>query len=314
MTASPWDVLITKCEGASEAIIAAPYIKVRPLIGVMERLRVGASVTCVTRWTAQDIQAGMSDIDCRTIVVERGGSFLLNNRLHAKYYRFDDHVLVGSANMTDSGLSHTRQGNLEVLCHPEHSFNSAAFEVALNQHSREVSDEDFSIWQQYAVIEPEHLQAARSKRNLVDSIEHINGNIEGWNLINGIEGESAERNFVEGNIEGWIPQTRNPSYLWLCYSGNEEQIVSYEQRTLASLDIRTLKVPAGLTLDAFHAWVSLRLQRSTFINSIRQLEGQHDTVVWDSIANEWGVSRATAARWASTACNWLKNFDLGCGS
>ena len=243
----------------------------------------------------------MSDIDCRTIIVERGGSFLLNNRLHAKYYRFDDHVLVGSANMTDSGLSHTRQGNLEILCTPEHQFNSVAFECALTQHSREVSDEDFSIWQQYSVIEPERLLAARSERNCVDGIEHIDGNI-------------AERTLIDGNIDEWIPQTRNPRYLWLYYSGNEEQIVSHEQRVLASLDIRTLKVPAGLTMDAFHAWVSLRLQRSTFIDSIRQLEGQHDTVVWDSIANEWGVSRATAARWASTAYNWLKNFDLGCGS
>ena len=256
----------------------------------------------------------MSDIDCRTIIVERGGSFLLNNRLHAKYYRFDDHVLVGSANMTDSGLSHTRQGNLEILCAPEHQFNSVAFECALTQHSREVSDEDFSIWQQYSVIEPEHLLAARSERNRVDDIEHIDGNIAERNLTENMKSDIAEQNLIDGSIEGWIPQTRNPRYLWLCYSGNEEQIVSHEQRVLASLDIRTLKVPAGLAVDAFHAWVSLRLQRSTFIDSIRQLEGQHDTVVWDSIANEWGVSRATAARWASTAYNWLKNFDLGCGS
>ena len=52
------------------------------------------------------------------MVVERGGSFKLHARLHAKYYRFDDRVLVGSANMTASGLGYRHRGNLEILCEP----------------------------------------------------------------------------------------------------------------------------------------------------------------------------------------------------
>ena len=32
-------------------------------------------------------------------------------------------------------------------------------------------------------------------------------------------------------------------------------------------------------------------------------------VVWDSVATEWGVSRSIAARWVSTAQNWLRFFD-----
>ena len=100
MTTLPWDALRERCTGATEAVIVAPYIKVGPLTTVLDQLRMGASVECFTRWTPLDIQMGVSDLECRTVVVDRGGAFRLHNRLHAKYYRFDNQVLIGSANMT----------------------------------------------------------------------------------------------------------------------------------------------------------------------------------------------------------------------
>ena len=88
MTTLPWDALLERCMGATEAVIVAPYIKVSPLTMVMDQLGAGASVECFTRWIPVDIQVGASDLDCRTAVVDRGGAFRLHNRLHAKYYRF----------------------------------------------------------------------------------------------------------------------------------------------------------------------------------------------------------------------------------
>ena len=279
MTTLPWGALLERCMGATEAVIVAPYIKVSPLTMVMDQLSTGASVECFTRWIPVDIQVGASDLDCRTAVVDRGGSFRLHNRLHAKYYRFDDRVLVGSANMTASGLSYPHHGNLEILCEPGPPFVPAVFEAALKRESRVVSDDDFMIWLQCPVIE----------HGFIPSIADI----------------------VESSLDEWKPQTRNPGYLWLYYSREEAKIVSDEQRALASLDLRTLEVPPSLTSESFRDWIRLSLQASPFMDSVRQFEGRTDAVVWDSIAAEWGVSRSIAARWVSTAYNWLRFFDSG---
>ena len=276
MVESPWETLLERCTGATEVVIVAPYIKVGILTAVLDQIHSVASLECFTRWTPLDIQMGASDLDCRTVVVDRGGSFRLHNRLHAKYYRFDDQVLVGSANLTASGLSYPRDGNLEILCEPGTPFVPAAFEVALRRESKNVSDDDFRVWQQCPVLE----------RVAVQSPEEAAG----------------------VRLDDWIPQTRNPEYLWLYYSGDEEQIVSEEQRTLAQRDLGILEVPPGLTPESFSGWVRLSLAASPFIDSVSRFGGRADAVVWDSVAAEWGVSRSTAARWVSTAHNWLRFF------
>ena len=92
-------------------------------------------------------------------------------------------------NMTASGLSYPHHGNLEILCEPGPPFVPAVFEAALKRESSEVSDDDFRIWQRCPVIE----------RELVPSIAAL----------------------AENDLDEWIPQTRNPDYIWMHYSGNE---------------------------------------------------------------------------------------------
>ena len=277
MVASPWETLLERCKDATEALIVAPYIKVDTLMAVIDQLHPAVSLQCFTRWTPLDIQMGASDLDCRTIVIEQGGTFRLHNRLHAKYYRFDDQVLVGSANLTAAGLSYPRDGNLEILCEPGPQFVPGTFEAKLRSESKGVSDEDFLAWRQCPVLDrmAVPLPEATASRSLDD----------------------------------WIPQTRNPEYLWLHYSGSERHIVSEEQRTLAQQDLSTLEVPLGLTAESFRGWMRLSLEASPFMDSVRSFGGRADTVVWDSVAAEWGVSRSTAARWVSTAHNWLRFFE-----
>ena len=108
----------------------------------------GASITCVSRWTPQDIQAGTTDLACRPLVLARNGTFLLHNRLHAKYYRFESNVLVGSANLTNAGMSIYSNGNLEILCPPPASFDPEQFERLLFLKAHEISDADFDAWSQ----------------------------------------------------------------------------------------------------------------------------------------------------------------------
>ena len=124
---SPWDRILALTWSATEAVIAAPYIKEPSLRRLLEHLPQLEQLTCVTRWQAGDIAAGVSDTVVRDLVRSLGGAFRLHPSLHAKYYRFDDGVLVGSANLTDAGLGVGRIYNLEILARPGGDFDSVAF-------------------------------------------------------------------------------------------------------------------------------------------------------------------------------------------
>ena len=277
MSTSPWSTLLDRCGNATEAVIVAPFIKVDALTKVLGQLYGEASLTCITRWTPLDIQVGASDLTCRKLVTDRGGSFRLHNRLHAKYYRFDNRVLVGSANLTASGLSYAHVGNLEVLCEPGPPFDQQSFEAGLRRESREVTDGEFLLWEACPV----------SERPITLAIPDP----------------------VGSTLDDWKPQTRNPEYLWLSYCGNQSQIVSDEQRTLSELDLAILKVPTGLTLEAFNIWIWSSLQASRFADAVQHVGQTNDALAWDTVATDWSVTRSTAARWVSTTQNWLRYFD-----
>ena len=167
-------------------MLAAPYIKedsLRRLLDAAPRL---ASLTCITRWSPSDLSVGAADAAIRGLVIGRGGSFLLHPTLHAKYYRFDDVVLIGSANITGAGLGLVSNPNLEILSPPSDEFDSVAFERILIAQSRVVSDAEYAVWQsipvktQSPVVIPESLALT------------------------------------------WRPVTRDPEDLWLVYAGATE--------------------------------------------------------------------------------------------
>ena len=279
---TPWRTITDVCKEARRVLIAAPYIKASALHLLLDTLPVDASVECITRWTPLDIRMGSSDIDCREIVIGRGGAFRLHNSLHAKFYRFDDSVLVGSANLTASGLSYSHRGNLEILCEPAPSFDKAAFEQELRTTSREVSDDEFQAWSKLPV----------DLRGLAGQTPKIAG-----------------YETPEIGLDNWMPQTRNPEYLWQFYTDRASQIVIEEQRELAQADLLTIQVPDGLTHDAFDAWVRTALMSAPFIDSVRQTEVQDEQEAWDFLSEQWEITLPAAARSLETANNWLRYFE-----
>ena len=279
---TPWDTIKNGCGAAGSVLIVAPYIKAGALRLVIDALSPDASVECVTRWTPLDIRMGTSDTECREITISRGGSFRLHNSLHAKYYRFDEYVLVGSANLTASGLSYPHKGNLEILCEPAPSFDRNAFERELRAASREVSDEEFHTWNEL----PVDLQL------LTDQMPMM-----------------ADNQTREMGLDNWMPQTRNPEYLWQFYTDRLSEIVIEEQRELAQSDLWTLQVPAELSHEAFTAWVRTVLMSSPFVDTVRQTEGFKEQDAWDFLADRWQISLSTAARSLETANNWLRHFE-----
>lgn len=208
------DTVARSCAGSADVLLVAPYIKLPSLQRILDLVAPDAKLTCVTRWSPQDIAVGASDLECRAAIQARNGLFMLHPTLHAKYYRFDDRILVGSANITGAGLGQIPASNLEILCPPSSEFNAMEFESELLERSHEVSDDEFENWSSMQAID---LPA-------------------GWPTLS--------EDWV-GN-SGWRPRTRDPEHLRLAYTGNSSAIASYDERVLASLDILDIGVPPGL--------------------------------------------------------------------
>ena len=276
MSASPWDALLAACQGASTAVIAAPYIKVDALTKTLDALRRDAAIECFTRWNPEDILSGVSDLECRALVVERGGKFRLHNRLHAKYFRFGQSALVGSANLTASGLSYAHRGNLEILCEPGTGFDADDFERTLRRESRDVTDAEFLQWRQFA----------EANQDTLGGVKPVD----------------------DASLDDWHPQTREPAYLWISYTGRQANIPSSEQIPLAAQDLQDLNVPPGMSEDKFYNWIRMRLLASPFMNSVRRLEASADEVAWRALSAEWDISMGEASRRRETAQSWMRRF------
>ncbi len=274
MTHGTWHEFVERCKVADRIVLVAPYIKLDALSMALDKIGNDASVECFSRWTPLEIQVGASDIECRTLVKRRGGSFRLHNRLHAKYYRADDYILTGSANLTRSGLGLSNSPNLEILAKAEALFDWVGFERRLLRESREVSDKEFALWEQCPV----------SETTLSD---------DGFPVI---------------EVGDWMPQTREPHYLWQVYTG--KSLPSDEQYDPAMADLGALSVPGDLDQETFDGWVRAALTASTFVSFVLQHVNTPDgRDLWDAVCQEWNVAdRAAASRLVETVQIWVRRY------
>ena len=271
----PGDLLSSVCSRAQHLIIAAPYIKVDALVRVLSDVTREVSLVCITRWNPHDLVTGASDVECRTIVVEQGGSFRLHPSLHAKYYRADNMVLIGSANVTSSALGWTPQANLEILCRPENDFDADAFQYSLFEGSREIDDEEFGSWKSIANM------TLQGRRRLVDE---------------------------PPRLDTWRPATRDPKHLEFAYQGKYDEIASFDEQRAARRDIQTLRIPLSLTSTQVRIWISGCLLAASFTNTILRLNNMRTSDASRSLAAIYDLSVTDARRDMETVQNWLSFF------
>lgn len=268
--------LLRSCSTARSLFIVAPYIKADALTRVLASARAVVSLTCVTRWLPGDIISGASDTACRTLVVEREGSFMLHPTLHAKYYRADDAVLVGSANLTGSAMGWVQRPNLEILC-PAGGFGALEFEQKLLRHSREISDDEFARWDTLSRID------GQSRQNTLDPTP---------------------------GLEWWRPATRDPRNLVLTYRERIDEIASSDEQSAARRDIGALSIPPSLTNDEVRAWMSTCLFAAPFTNSVLQFRDGDTVTTASTLAESFSLSLTTARRDLETAQNWISFLNL----
>jgi hypothetical protein len=273
MASKPGDALNRLCAGAQDLIIAVPYIKADALTIALSHLNLEASLTCVTRWNPQDIAAGASDTECRTIVLQRGGSFRLHPSLHAKYYRAGDSVLIGSANLTSPAMGWSLQSNLEILCRPGSDFDPLEFEQELLQHTREISDDEFARW---------------------DSITSIN-----------VRSQLPITPDTQPPLDNWRPVTRDPRHLEFTYQGQQDRIASFDEQQAAQRDIQALLIPHGLTAGQLRIWLSACLLAAPFTNAVIRSRPLDTPTASRTLATAYGLSITQARRDMETVQNWL---------
>ena len=272
---TPWEALSRLTTDAREVLIAAPYLKADTLEQLLAMLDDDVALTCITRWKREDIAAGASDVSCCSLVIERGGEFLLHPRLHAKFYRFGSQTLVGSANLTGAGTGLRTPANLEILCEPGPSFDAVAFERSLRNESSPVNASDLALW---AAIERLPPSIAASRPPPPDA--------------------SSE----------WRPATRDPEHVWLAYGGLDDRIVSPDERDMAERDLAAMSLPSGLGREDFEMWVRAELLSSAPISDVRRAEPMIEADAWTHLAEAWGTTKSEAQRFRETAQNWIAAF------
>jgi len=142
----------------NEIFIAAPYVK----IGIVKKLEfpeeLAANTTFVCRWRLEDVLAGATDIGVYPLLRDQGIRVLLHPNLHAKYYRSDNRILMGSANLTSNGLMNDETSTLEALTILLQNSSTVKFESKLIQESVELHDEMYSeyleILNSHSELEP----------------------------------------------------------------------------------------------------------------------------------------------------------------
>lgn len=103
-------------EADRELLLVAPFIKASVLERLLDKISSDVTLKCITRWFPEEIVTGVSDLEVWNLIQNRPNSSLwLRSDLHAKYYRADNHCLVGSANLTGKALGWSDCPNLELL-------------------------------------------------------------------------------------------------------------------------------------------------------------------------------------------------------
>jgi hypothetical protein len=224
----------------SSILLVAPFIKASIIAKILAVIPDNIILKIVSRWIPDEIIAGVSDLEVWLLLKSHPNSTLyLCQNLHAKYYRFDDRCLVGSANLTAQALSWKSQCNLELLL-------------------------PFSI-KDDSLIEFEQEVFLQSFR-VTDEIYH-----EYFNLVEEIKEEFSKIIYLRednANIyDSWFPSLRNPEELYLAYSGQLNSLTTMGKE-LASRDLITLNIIPGLSLKAFQKYVALHLKQTKIVRTL----------------------------------------------
>ncbi|SNS98446.1 hypothetical protein SAMN05421812_102625 [Asanoa hainanensis] len=276
-----WQQVRTLIHGAADNVqLIAPFIKLDVFRAVLSATPTSVQrIDCVTRWSAAEVAAGVSDPEIIYLVREdQRLRVRLCHNLHAKLFLADTAGLAGSANMTRKAFGTAPKPNLELLVevgadHPEIQYLLQYIELT-------------------AVPATEIMAIAiREQAKLLQETE-------GTAII--IPGDDAPP-------AAWYPSTRRPDRLYAVYLGKAD--ASPAVRDGCVRDLAFLGVPPGLDEAAFNDAVRERLGAIPEVRGLLKGERLTNLDIQLSIGNRIGLGSSEARRVAETIAEWLKYFD-----
>jgi hypothetical protein len=211
---------LTELTGSStrELVLVAPFVKAHALQRLLEPVTDSVAVTLVTRWRIDEIAAGVSDVHAYDVVCSRSGRVWLVDSLHAKYFRADRRILVGSANITGAALGWSSHSNLELVARCVAGSDSESFEQSLLRNALLVDDrlaQTFSELQaELRVSESQDVAAAAVAPGDRDSVFDL------------------------------LP--RDPTDVWIAYRDPESDLLSIDVREKLHRLLIGLAIPSGI--------------------------------------------------------------------
>ena len=223
-----------------QAILVAPFIKSSVSERLLHALAPEVAVTIYTRWRPEEVAAGVSDLEVfDQVCLRRNTELRLCDALHAKLYRFDDRVLIGSANLTNTALGWSARPNLELLRAVSRSTYINTFESRLRRDSIPAT----------LLIQ----DAVRSAANALASA-HV------------IHLEPGEDPFLD-LPKFWLPRLRRPHLLLAGYTSSTDDFTAAAKEQYED-DRISIAAPAGLSDGALRSYVRSALLKHPLINAL----------------------------------------------
>jgi len=100
----------------NELIIICPYIKLEAIKLLLESVKSNVKIVVVARWKINDLIFGSSDVEVFEYLKNLGHNFYIHKDIHLKIIIKDKkEILIGSANITGSGLGLLDNSNIEAI-------------------------------------------------------------------------------------------------------------------------------------------------------------------------------------------------------
>jgi len=261
-----------------ELILCAPFAKEAVLAQLLSAVRDDVRPVLITRWRPDEVAAGVSDTRVLQVLRAHGGTVYLHDRLHAKYYRHESEVLLGSANLTATALGWSAVPNLELLV-PSVASEIERLEAELLAESVVATDELAA-----EVDEIAKLLAPRTDLPRVDiTHQHVTA--------------------------AWVPALRLPADLFVAYRRGAAALTA-RSAAAAAADLAVLDLPPGLDRQQFDRLVGHRLLSYDVIRTVDRfvLEPRRFGEVRRLIGDLLELGRYEADESWQTVMRWMLEF------
>lgn len=112
-----WTPLVNSLKNIKDdlSFLIAPFVQKNALELLLQDTNLGKKTAVITRWNAEDILAGVSDLSVYPFLKDLGIPLYINQNIHLKMLIYSSNkAFVGSGNITDRGLGISKNSNIEV--------------------------------------------------------------------------------------------------------------------------------------------------------------------------------------------------------